>query len=113
MKVNLLYECDSWLSTSSMVLRGVFTNDDSLGVSLWELIRSHRGEHVRGGDLCDYLLELDGDEFVSVMSEDERADYVFDDFVEDVIKELFDNGQTQGLSVNYMLVHIETDSLID
>lgn len=112
MEVNLLYD-DELLSTSSMVLRGVFTDEDSLGVNLWRLIGGHKKEHINGGDLCDYLLELDGDEFVSGMSEDEKADYVFDDFVEDVIKELFDNGQTRGLSVNYMLVHIETDRLID
>lgn len=105
----LLYECDSWLSNDSMVLDGIFTNEDSLCVCLRELIRSHRDEHVRGDDLYDYIVDLDDDEFGS---DDEKINYAFDDFVEETIKVLLTDGQTQGLSVNYLLEYVEADRLL-
>ena len=98
MEVTLLYQCDSWLSNDSKVLMGIFTDSDSLEAGISDLINLNRAKHFNGGDVEDYDYASDDD-----------YDDAFYDFVEDTINELFSNGQTQGMSVNYMLVHVDTD----
>ena len=97
MEVTLLYQCDSWLSNDSKVLMGIFTDSDSLEAGISELINLNRAQHFNGGDVedCDYA----SDDY----------DDAFYDFVEDKCHELIRYGQTQGMSINYMLVHVDTD----
>lgn len=97
MEVTLLYQCDSWLSNDSKVLMGIFTDSDSLEAGISELISLNRINHFDSGDVEDFDYDSDDD------------DDAFYDFVEDKSHELIRYGQTQGMSINYMLVHVDTD----
>ena len=59
MKVYLLYEGDAWLSTSSLVLMGVFEDEMKLNEAAGELISERATRNFNSEDWCgeDYDLE--------------------------------------------------------
>ena len=102
----MLYQCDEWLSTNSMVLMGIFTNDDSLHGAIKDLIIENADTHENCGDLDDII-----EWYKEECGEDFEMSEVVEDFIDETTKELLRNGQTQGLSVNYMTTRVGTDVL--
>ena len=105
MEVRLLYQCDEWLSASSMVLMGIFTDDDALHGAIKDLIMENADMHENCGDLDDII-----EWYKEECGEDFEMSEVFEDFIEETTKELLCNGQTQGFSVNYMITCVDTDA---
>ena len=93
--VYFLYEGDKWLSNSSLVLMGVFDNNDDLSNAAKELINERADEHYR------YALEN--------WTIDE--DYGKEDVVNDLYEELFANNQTSDGYVRYCINLVELNVL--
>lgn len=106
MEVSLLYTCDEWHSTNSMVLMGIFTDSDALHGAIRDLIIEDTDKHKACGDLADII-----DGYKEEFGEDFEMCDVIEDFIDYVTDELFNNGQTQGLGINYMVTHVDTDVL--
>ena len=59
MKVYLLYEGDAWLSSSSLVLMGVFEVEMILNEAAGELISERAARNFNSEDLCDDDYDLE------------------------------------------------------
>ena len=59
MKVYLLYEGDAWLSSSSLVLMGVFEDEMKLNEAAGELISERAARNFNSEDWCDDDYELE------------------------------------------------------
>ena len=59
MKVYLLYEGDAWLSSSSLVLMGVFEDEMKLNEAAGELISERAARNFNSEDWCDDDYDLE------------------------------------------------------
>ena len=90
-EVYLLYEGDEWLSKSSQVLMGIFTNEQDLKKGCEELVRSRADRNFT----------------------DEDREYfdTTEDFVEDSVVELMSNRQLLGNCTSFMISQVATNVL--
>ena len=58
MKIYLLYEGDAWLSTSSLVLMGVFEDEYKLNEAAETLIQQHARKNFNSEDWSENMNEL-------------------------------------------------------
>ncbi len=98
--VYLLYEGDQWLSSDSMVLMGIFTNEEKLKVNAEKLIREHTSEHLNDAEGMDY-------DFDDLETKKEKMDSV----VEDILLELMSRHATSSWSTNYSFQEATLDEL--
>ena len=96
--VYLLYECDEWLSKDSMVLMGIFDNDEYLWNGAYDLIYERIDEHV------DYA-----EENIFELEEGEHVDE--QEVMADLMNELKENWQTQSWLTNYLIKEVELNKL--
>jgi len=94
-KVYLLYEGDEWLSNSSMVLMGVFTDTNKLKSAAKELIEQRADEHL---DVAKENYDFD-------------EDATEGDVIDEILLELFSRRSTSGWLTNYSIVEVETNKL--
>ena len=88
-EVYLLYEGDEWLSISSQVLMGIFTNDQDLKKGCEELVRSRADRNFT--------------------DEDRESFDTIEDFVEDSVNELMSNRQLLGYYTSFMISQVATN----
>ena len=93
--VYLLYEGDTWLSSNSLVLMGIFDNIDDLSNAAKELIEQRAGEHMLYA-IGNYTMD---------------DDYTKEDVVNDLYEELLDNDQTSKGDTRYMIDEVELNVL--
>lgn len=102
--VYLLYEGDQYLSSSSLVLMGVFTSPESLKVNAEKLIRQNGKKHVR--DREGQLIKGD-DYFDDCKTMEDKINVV----VEDILLELMSRRSTVGWETNYSTHLVALDEL--
>lgn len=102
--VYLLYEGDQYLSSSSLVLMGVFTSQESLKVNAEKLIRQKGKKHVR--DREGQMVKGD-DYFDDCKTMDDKVNVV----VDDILLELMSRSSTVGWETNYSIQLVTLDEL--
>ena len=98
--VSLLYEGDEWLSTDSMVLMGIFTSKKAFERNAQKLIRQRAEQHVDDAEGMYY-------DFDDCKKQRDKEKAV----VEDILRELCDNGSTSGWTTNYLCKIVTLDKL--
>lgn len=94
--VYLLYEGDEWLSTTSLILMGVFSSMKFLSDAARTLIAQRGREHweIAVGNGCF-----------------EDKEISMEDVCADIYSELIAEGQTSGWATNYIIKKVEINKL--
>ena len=93
--VYFLYEGDEYLSSDSLILMGVFDNNDDLKTAAKELIKQRAEEHMRYA-LDNYTMD---------------EDYTKEDVVNDLYDELLFNDQTSEGDTRYLIREVQLNVL--
>lgn len=109
-QVYLLYEADAWLSYDSMVLMGVFSNDEDMLDAVRTLAKSRLRDNINA-----YRSFEEGEEYtdeeLAAMSDEEREE-LYDSLVEPIVDEFTkQNLQTQCFDYNFYATEVTLNEL--
>lgn len=102
-QVYLLYEADAYLSYDSMVLMGVFSNDEDMLDAVRTLAKSRLDDDINAYNDDE---DIDTDD----MTEDE-IEATKDEIIEEIIGEFCGNFQTQNYENNFYATEVTLNEL--